>query len=173
MKKLKLTLTSLIAIGTIAFMVGCGGSQQPATAAPRASGEQSAEHPHDHSHSGHGAGPHDGTLADWGGGKYHVEFTVDHNKQEATVFILGDDEKTPSPIKCEEIQLSISDPVMQVTLKAAPQEGDSEGTASRFIGNHESLGVVQEYAVTITGLVDDTPYSGDFKEEPHGDHDHN
>ena len=44
MEKLKLTLTSLIAIGTIAFMVGCGGSQQPATPAPQANGEQSAEH---------------------------------------------------------------------------------------------------------------------------------
>ncbi len=165
MKNLKLTLTSLIAIGTIVFMAGCGGS-------PQANREQSAEHSHDHSHSGHGAGPNDGTLADWGGGKYHVEFTVDHDKQEATVYILGDDEKTASPIKAEEIQLSISDPVMQVTLKASPQEGDLEGSASRFIGNHESLGVVQEYAGTITGVVDGTPYSGDFKEEPHEAHDH-
>ena len=170
MKKLELTLTSLIAIGALAFVTGCGDSQQPTTSGPQANGEQSTEHSDDHSHSGHGAGPHEGTLADWGGGKYHVEFTVDHNKQEATVFILGDDEKTPSPIKAEEIQLSISDPVMQVTLKAAPQEGDPEGSASRFVGNHESLGVVQEYAGTITGVIDETPYSGDFKEEPHEDH---
>ena len=117
---------------------------------------------------GHGAGPHDGTLADWGGGKYHVEFTVDHDKQEGTVYILGDDEKSPSPIKAEEIQLSIKDPAMQVTLKAMPQDGDPEGTASRFVGNHESLGVVQEYEGTITGVIDGTPYSGNFKEEPHG-----
>ena len=57
---------------------------------------------------------------------------------------------------------------MQVILKAMPQEGDPEGTASRFVGNHESLGVVQEYEGTITGVVDGTPYSGNFKEEPHG-----
>ncbi len=172
MKKLELTLSWLIAIGTLAFVAGCGDSQQPVTSGTNGNAQQPTNHSDDHSHSGHGAGPHDGTLADWGGGKYHVEFTVDHNKQEATVFILGDDEKTPSPIKAEEIQLSISDPVMQVTLKAAPQEGDPEGSASRFVGNHESLGVVQEYAGTITGVVDDTPYAGDFKEEPHGVHDH-
>ena len=172
MKKFELTLTSLIALGTLAFVIGCGGSGQPAKSGPQANGESSAEHANDHGHSGHGAGPHEGTLADWGGGKYHVEFTVDHDKQEATVYILGDDEKTASPIKAEEIQLSIKDPVMQVTLKAAPQEGDPEGSASRFVGNHESLGVVQEYAGTITGVVDDTPYAGDFKEEPHGVHDH-
>ena len=171
MKKFDLTLTSLIAIGTLTFIIGCGGSQQPANPGTQTNTESTAEHAAEQTHSGHGAGPHDGTLADWGGGKYHVEFTVDHDKQEATVFILGDDEKTPSPIKAEEIQLSIKDPVMQVTLKASPQEGDSEGSASRFVGNHKSLGVVQEYAGTITGVVDGTPYSGDFKEEPHEDHD--
>lgn len=172
MKKTVKTLTLLAAIGTLTFVVGCGGSKPPATSATPATPSQPAAHADDHAHSGHGAGPHDGTLADWGGGKYHVEFTVDHDKQEGTVYILGGDEKTPAPIKAEEIQLSISDPVMLVTLKAAPQEGDPAGSASRFVGNHESLGVVQEYAGTITGVVDDTPYSGDFKEEPHGAHAH-
>jgi hypothetical protein len=165
MKNWKRTLASLLILAVVA---GCGDAQPPATSAT----EKSSQQPSSHSHAGHGAGPHDGTLADWGGGKYHVEFTVDHDKQEATVFILGDDEKTPSPIKVEEIQLSISDPAMQVTLKAAPQEGDPEDSTSRFVGNHESLGVVQEYAGTITGVVDGTPYAGDFKEEPHGAHDH-
>lgn len=168
MKKFEATLASLMATGALAFVVGCGGPQQPAKPGAQEKTPQAAD---DQGHSGHGAGPHDGTVADWGGGKYHVEFTVDHDKQEGTVYILGDDEKSPSPIKAEEIQLSISDPVMQVTLKASPQEGDPEGSASRFVGNHESLGVVQEYAGTITGVVDGTPYSGDFKEEPHGDHD--
>ncbi|HUG67139.1 MAG TPA: hypothetical protein VMM76_05285 [Pirellulaceae bacterium] len=170
MKKFVLTMTSLAAIGTLTSAIGCGGSSQPApSATPESLPPQAAEHA---PHAGHGTGPHDGTLADWGGGKYHVEFTVDHDKQQATVYILGNDEKTPVPIKTEEIQLSISDPVMQVTLKAMPQEGDPEGSASRFVGNHESLGVVQEYAGTITGVVDGTPYSGDFKEEPHAAHDH-
>ena len=103
MKKFELTLALLFAISTLAFVIGCGGSQQPATPEPQTKGGQSADHADDHGHAGHGAGPHDGTLADWGGGKYHVEFTVDHDKQEATIYILGDDEKTPSPIKAEKI----------------------------------------------------------------------
>ena len=164
MKKLELTLTLLIAIGTLAFVIGCGDSGQPAKTETTGNSQQPA------SHSGHGAGPHDGTLADWGGGKYHVEFTVDHGEQEATVYVLGDDEKTPSPIQAKEIQLSIKDPVMQVTLKASPQDGDPTGSASRFVGNHKSLGIVQEYAGTISGVVDGTPYSGDFTEEPHEAH---
>lgn len=165
MKKFGVTLAVLIATSTIAFVVGCGGKDPS-----KSEGTEKKEGEQKSSGHAHGAGPHDGTLADWGGGKYHVEFTVDHDKQEATVYIVGGDEKTPAPIAAEEIQLSIKDPMMQVALKAAPQEGDAEGSASRFVGNHENLGVVQEYAGTISGVVDGTPYSGDFKEEPHDAH---
>ena len=95
---------------------------------------------------------------------------VDHGKKEGTVYILGADERTPTPLDAAEIELTISDPVMQVTLKAAPQASDPAGKSSRFIGNHEKLGVVQEYAGVLSGVIDGTPYSGDFKEEPHGAH---
>ncbi|REJ65786.1 MAG: hypothetical protein DWQ31_17275 [Planctomycetota bacterium] len=158
-----------MAIGVPALLAGCSSSKDPEPSETKDNTQQhSDDHGHPHGDHGHGAGPHDGTLADWGGGKYHVEFTVDHDKQEATVYIVGDDEKSPVPIAAEEIQLSIKDPVMQVTLKAAPQEDDPPGSASRFVGNHTGLGVVQEYEGTITGVVDGTPYSADFKEEPHG-----
>ena len=175
-------LHPLLALATAVCLVGFVGCKEK-TATPTAGTEPSTtastdDHGHEHAegeegrdHSveghGHGAGPHDGPLADWGGGKYHVEFTVDHDKQEGTAYVLGGDEKTPTPIKAEDIQLSITDPEMQVTMKAAPQEGDPEGSASRFVGNHEKLGVVQEYAGTITGVIDDTPYSGDFAEVAH------
>ena len=158
---------------------GFAGCQKPAEpivsdATQTTDAHDHDDHAHDHSVEGHahGAGPHDGTIADWGGGKYHVEFTVDHDKQQATVYVLGGDEKTPSPIDAESIELSIKSPEMLVTLNAAPQENDPPGKASRFIGTHERLGVVQEYEGTMTGVVEGTPYSGDFKEEAHGDHDH-
>lgn len=158
MKKLTLALTVLFAVGAMS-LAGCPPQNKEAT---DDAGPSSSTHHDGHTH---GAGPHGGVLADWGGGTYHVEFTVSHGDQEATVYILGEDEKTPSPIEAEEIQLSIKYPQMQVTLKAMPQEGDGEGKSSKFVGNHESLGVVQEYEGTITGVVDGTPYSGDFKEE--------
>jgi len=173
--RVSLPLIAIAAAFCMVVNLGC----KPEAAGPSAATNSTAPssnddhgHPHegedDHAHAGgHGAGPHEGTLADWGGGKYHVEFTVDHEKQEGTDYILGADEKTPTPIRAAEIQLSITDPMMQVTLKASPQEGDAEGTASRFVGNHEKLGVVQEYAGTISGVIDDTPYSGDFAEVAH------
>ena len=158
---------------------GCKRQSTTTTPAPAAQDTSASEdeHGHDHPHDdetdhsvaghAHGAGPHDGTIADWGGGKYHVEFTVDHDKQQATVYVLGGDEKTPSPIAAEAIELVITDPEMTVALKADPQEDDPEGAASRFVGNHEKLGVVQEYEGTITGVIDGTPYAGDFKEVAH------
>ncbi|HUE74250.1 MAG TPA: hypothetical protein VMP01_25440 [Pirellulaceae bacterium] len=121
----------------------------------------------------HGEGPHGGTITDWGGGAYHVEFTVDHDKKEATVYILGGDEKTPAPIKAESIQLAIDDPMTELELKAQPLDGEPEGSSSRFVGTHDTIGIVKEFSGTISGQVEGTPYTGDFKEEPHGaDHKH-
>ena len=154
---------------TLSFALGCGGNEPANKPAPAPVAPVTKEE-HGHKHKGHGAGPHEGTLADWGGGKFHVEFCVDHDKQEATIYVLGDDEKTATPIKASTILLSITEPKVQLELTAAPLDGEAEGTASRFVGKHESLGKVQAFAGTISGEVDGTPYAGDFKEEAHGEH---
>lgn len=164
------TLLSISA--SLSILLGCGQSSAPvplpAPGAPTAGG--AAGHGHDHVH---GAGPHGGTITDWGGGAYHVEFTVDHDKKEATVYIFGSDEKTPAPIKAQSIQLTINDPMTEMELAASPLEGEPEDSSSRFVGTHDTIGIVKEFAGTISGQVDGTPYTGDFKEEPHGaDHKH-
>jgi hypothetical protein len=160
-------LTSLTVVAALVFVLGCGrpGEKKPKGDTKSEKSGKAAEHDH-------GAGPHGGAVADWGGGKYHVEFTVDHDKKEATVYILGGDETTPAPIKAKDGQLSLSIKGLKnkdeykVVLKAEPQKGDPEGKASRFVGKDEKLGVVQEFAGTISGEADGTPYTGDFKEEP-------
>ncbi len=172
--KLSITTLWIVAAGMFAI-TGC--KQETATtvatdAATESHDDVDGEHEGEHNgdaHSlaghGHGAGPHDGVIADWGGGKYHVEFTVDHDKKQATAYVLGADEKTATPIDAETIDLAITDPQMLVTLKAVPQDSDPAGKSSRYVGTDENLGVVQEYAGTMTGVVDGTPYSGDFVEE--------
>jgi hypothetical protein len=158
----------LLAVLTLA---GCGQSDATGSASTGAQSDQAADdHGHDHDEHAdhdHEDAPHDGTIADWGGGAYHVEFTVDHGAQQATVYILGDDAKTAKPVAVEEIQLNIKNPSLTATLKASPQESDPEGQSSRFVGNHEGLGVVQEYEGTISGVIDGVPYAGDFKEIAH------
>lgn len=153
MKKHSIVLAALL-------VAGCTPAAPP-SATPAATPPAAKSEGHDH-----GNGPHGGTVADWGGGKYHAEFTVDHDKKEATVYVLGGDAKTPAPIKAEKITLSINDPAFQADLKAAPLDGEKDGMSSRFVGNHDNLGIVKEYAGTITGDIDGTPYAGDFKELP-------
>ena len=162
-------LTALMATAAMTFLSGCGGSEEPAPSTPAAQpAAQTEEGDHGHPHGGHGAGPHDGTLADWGGGAYHVEFTVDHDKKESVVYILGSDEKTAEPIKATTVLLSITSPEFQVELTAMPLEGEANGLCSRFVGTDDSLGIVQEFQGTISGDIDGTPYVGEFSEAAHG-----
>jgi hypothetical protein len=142
---------------------GCGEPTKSVTDRALTSPAASTEGSHSH-----GEGPHGGVVADWGGGKYHVEFTVNHGTQEATVYVLDSNAKNPAPLKIAKLLLSISDPNFQVELLPQPLDGEAEGTSSRFFGKHERLGVVQEFAGTISGEADGIPYAGDFKEESHG-----
>ena len=167
---------AILALTTIAF--GCTQAPAPPAVAegkPAAAKEKDHGHSHhDGDHHGHGAGPHDGTLADWGGGKYHVEFTVDHDKRETVVYVLGSDEKTPAPVKAADgkLLLTITEPAFQVELAARPLPGETDDRASCYGGTHESLGIIREFAGTISGEVDGTPFAGEFTEQSHVDHDH-
>ena len=109
-------------------------------------------------------------MADWGGGKYHVEFTVDHDAKQATVYVLAADAATPAPLKTDKLLLSISEPAFQVELLPQAAEGEGENGSSRFVGKHDNLGIVREFSGTISGVVDGTPYAADFSE--HADHQH-
>jgi hypothetical protein len=162
MKTIRALAGGLALVAAVALAAGCGGRDGTS---PRATGSPKDDH-------SHGAGPHGGPIADWGGGKYHVEFTVSHPKKEARVYVLGSDAKKAAPVKADggELTLSVTGvkdkDKFEVTLKAEPQKGDPEGTASCFVGTHDKLGVVQEFEGTVSGKVGGKAYSGDFKEEP-------
>ena len=160
MKSTKLALHVSIAC-VFAVVIGCGSPPNKA-AKTDGTAKTAAKTPDKEEHS-HGSGPHGGTITEWGADAYHVEFTVNHDKKEATVYILGGDAKTPSPIKAEKIHLVINAPATEFDLAAQPLEGEKDG-ASRFVGTHDNLGKVQEFAGTISGEVEGTPYTGDFKE---------
>jgi hypothetical protein len=163
-----LMVTASLAIFAALLLSGCNRSAGPSTKAEK-TGKAKSERKESHEH---GAGPHGGAVGDWGGGKYHIEFTVDHDKKEATVYILGSDETTPVPIKAKDGQLLLNikglknNDEYKVPLKAEPQKDDPEGKSSRFVGKDAKLGVEQEYAGTVSGEADGVPYTGDFKEEP-------
>jgi len=156
----------LLAAGTL--LSGCREqASEPAGEAATRSAASSPATDHEHSH---GAGPHDGVIADWGGGKYHVELTVNHLTKEATVYVLGSDARSPAPVHAESVLLSISDPSFQMDLKPVPMEGESGGLCSRFVGTNEGLENVQRIAGTISGQIGGTPYAGDFQGTSHDHH---
>ncbi len=168
MKTFLLRTVALVSVMALVSLAGCNGSTDSSSVPKtKPATPVDAGHDHAHGHHDHGAGPHDGTLSDWGGGKYHVEFTVDHDKKESIVYVLSGDENSPFPIQVDTLLLRIEDPEFQVELKAKPLEGEPEGRSSRFVGTHDSLGIVKEFQGTISGEVDGTPYFGKFQEEPH------
>jgi hypothetical protein len=161
---MKRWISLLSLFGMLLFAAGCkddapapaanGGAATPATADKEA---QTSDH-------AHGSGPHGGAIADWGGGTYHVEFAVDHDAEEVTVYVLGSDGKTAAPIKASTLALSINEPATEIELEAKPMEGETDGESSRFVGQHETIGIVREFAGTISGEVEGTPYIGEFAE---------
>jgi hypothetical protein len=153
-----LSLALTLAAATI---LGCGPKAEKKVDKPDVAKSDSKKDDHEH-----GEGPHGGAVAEWGDGNYHVEFTVNHDKQEATVYVLGSDAKSPAPVKASSLLLSINEPPFQVTLEPQPLEGESAESSSRFVGKHESLGIVREFAGTISGEVDGKPFAGDFEENP-------
>jgi len=73
----------------------------------------------------------------------------------------------PSPIRAYSIQLVINDPKTELDLVAQPLEGEAEGTSWRFVGTHDTIGIVREFSGTLSGEIEGTPYTGDFQEERH------
>jgi hypothetical protein len=141
------------------LLVGC--SQPASPPKGKTSGKEVAkvEEKDDHDH---GDGPHGGVIIEFG--KYHAEFTVDHPKKEATIYLLSGNLKKNVPISSDKLTLSIKSPQFQTELKPVPQEGDPKGESSRYVGTHESLGKVQPFEGTLSGEIDGKPYLGDFKE---------
>jgi hypothetical protein len=138
--------------------VGCSSSGTGTTDKKGGTEARKSEH-----HEEHGPGPHKGTVFDWG--KYHLEICIDHGKKEARVYILGADEKSPAPIKCDLLLLEVKAPRFSVELKPEPQAGDPEGKSSCFVGTHAQLAVEKEYEGKVSGKVDGKSIEGDFNEE--------
>ena len=139
--------------------------------------DQAHGHDHEHNHKAgenahhgeghvHAAGPHGGVVVDWGGGKYHVELAIDPAKKEATVYVLGSDEKTPTPITTADgsVLLTFTTPSLQLSLQPMPLDGETAARASRYSAIHDQLGMKQRVAGSISAEVDGTPYAGDFKQ---------
>lgn len=122
----------------------------------------------------HGVGPNGGIVFELG--KYHAEFTVNHDKKECTVVVLSADEKNPKPIKvaAKELMLTTKETkssdgklVPRMTIKLLPKD-DAGSQGSIFVGADAGLGYVANFAGMVIGEIDGKPSQGEFKEESEG-----
>jgi hypothetical protein len=156
------TMAGFALLAAFAF----AGCSQPGQSAKGSAANGGNKHDEKDAHA-HGAGPHGGPIFDLG--RFHGEFTVDHGKQEVTIYIYGNDEKTPKPVAAEKLDLTIKSPAFTVELKPQPLDREPAGKSSRFVGKHEKFGHKQEFEGTVVGVIEGKPSQGQFKEEEHKD----
>ena len=75
--------------------------------------------------------------------------------------------KNVVPVKSDKLTLNIKDPKFTIELK--PEKLDTDGKTSSFVGKDDRFGKVQEFAGSVTVVVEGTPWTGDFEEKPHHD----
>ena len=163
MKFLRIIAPSLLILSL--FMFGCSRSKdtKPAAIDKKGPGSPPAVAEHTHGH-----GPNGGVVFDFG--SHHAEFTVEHGKQQCMILVLGDDEKTPTPIAATEFVLNTKEtktaegkvvPPMTITMKPVDAK---DGKTAKFVGTDPGIGNVADFAGTVSGEIDSKPVMGEFKE---------
>ena len=162
-----------VAVGM--FCAGCG---QPGgdykTAKQINQTQQGTGHAgHDH---GHEAGPHGGSIVELGDEEYHAEVVVDGKSHAMTVYVLGKDAKTATPVAAAEVTVVVGE--KQLVLKAVPQDGESAGKSSKFeLVDADSVDAIAKDGFLHANLraeIDGKQYHGEidyhFDGSSHDDH---
>jgi hypothetical protein len=159
------------------LLAGCEPKGEFKTAQQIKEGKQAAGQPvHDGEHE-HSEGPHGGAIVELGGEEYHGEVVIYGKMNTITVYVLGKDAKTAAPIAAEEVTV-VTEENAQLKLKAAPQEGEDGGKASKFeLTEESSVGPIVKAGYLHGALqlaIDGKPYRGniDWHDEgsSHDDH---
>jgi hypothetical protein len=164
----KYLMASVVALS----LVGCDSTPVPTKTAPTTTVAKNpdagkAAKADDHAH---GKGPNGGVVFDLG--KYHAEFTVDHDKKECTILIVSEDDKDakPAPVAAKEFTLTTKESktkdgkaVPAMTIKMLAKD-EKDGKAAKFVGTDPGLGNVADFEGTVMGEIDGKPSKGTFKE---------
>ena len=158
----------MLSVGLLVAVLAATGCSQPSGTTPPAKDTGTKKDGGKKDDHTHGQGPNGGVVFDLG--KYHAEFTVDHDKKECTVLVLGEDEKTPTPVAAKELTLNTKETktkegkvVPPMTIKMLPRD-EAGGKATRFVGTDPGLGNVADFEGTLLAEIDGKPSQGTFKE---------
>lgn len=121
----------------------------------------------------HDEGPHGGHILEFG--DYHGEIT--HKDGIVTVYVLGGDAETAVPLEGASavLNLKTGDETIEIALTASPQDGEAEGSSSRYVSAAgavpESVKDVEEIEGSVVLKVGDKSMTAAI-EHDHDDHDH-
>lgn len=114
------------------------------------------------------AGPHKGTVIEWGEEELHPELVFDAKGGTVTAYIYGDHNDLHKAklkaIDSKALILSLkTDPPTTIKLDPMPEKGDPKGSSTKFVGKHEVIKKDVKWTGTLAGKVGTKPYSGEFK----------
>jgi hypothetical protein len=157
--------TKILGLGFLLLalaVMGCTQSTTPKDQKAADSGKKG-------DHAPHGKGPNGGVVFDLG--KYHGEFTVNHDDKTCKIVVLGNDEKTPMKVDCKEMTVITKETktkegkvVAPMTIKMEPKDA-ADGKASIFVGTDPGLGNVADFEGNVVSEINGKPSPGKFKEE--------
>ncbi len=173
LKKISFIGLLVTTLATSLLLVGCRNSETPVATS------ESPKNPHSHPHQSsdgksdttkvntaadshedgsdhqHADGGHGGMIVEIGSDSYHAEFVVETNGT-VRMFTLGKDETRIQEIESQTIKAFVKDLETQdakpMDLTATPQEGDTEGNSSQFVGQLPQELIGQAIEVTIPNL---------------------
>lgn len=162
MKRFKqlIAISGLIVVGTTIIAVGCSQSSIPtasnsnSTAATGNSQARVAKPELDEEHP-HVPGAHGGIIIPIGSDSYHAEAVVEKDGV-FRLFMLGADETRIHEVDIQSVKAYVKaygeTDAIPIEMTATPQDGDTEGKTSQFVGKIPESAIGRAIDVTIPNL---------------------
>jgi hypothetical protein len=163
-----MTIARLLSLGLLFLALTTMGCTRDAGKGPAADKDKEAKADRKKPAHTHGKRPNGGVVFDFG--RHHAEFTVDHDKKECMILVLGDDETTITPVAAKDLTVTTKatktkegTAVPPMTIKMLPRD-EKDGKTAKYVGTDPGLGNVADFEGTAIGQVDGRPSQGEFKE---------
>lgn len=163
-------LVSTAAVLGLSFtLTGCVGSEGEYRELGEGDNVTNTAPPEEHHHH-HDEGPHGGHILEFG--DYHGEIVFADGT--VSVYVLGDDAETAVPLENASavLKLGSGDESKEIALAATPQEGEAEGSSSRYSAAAADLPEGIKDLEDITGSVLLTVGEKTLTAKVEHDHDH-
>lgn len=159
-------LRSALLVGGLCFLLaGCGSGESYETVTSE-DADRAEAHADEHDH--HHEAPHGGHLIELGEHQYNAEVLLEGG--QLVVYLLDAHAENPVAIDAESIAFLVEEGE-SITLQAEAQDGDADGTSSRFAAAVE-FDDLEEIHGSVQATIKETEYTGALSHDHDDDHDH-